>query len=206
MNLNVLKPGAAVSSAFEQPNPGLALLLVLVACGVIAGQILFLGFPLKIVDFAINVVVMYYIYFFILAVLLYIAAFILKGREAVTGRFAGIVSALGLLQLPIIIGLIIYTAAIPAIFSPLALELVRDVATGESTGEILAIQVNYLIENDVELVNFGTLYIFVPLLLLIALFNLFLLYKIVSKLFQYRILGNIIVMVVILIILGLIPL
>ncbi len=205
MNLNVLKPGQAIASAFEKPNPGIAIALVFVASIIALVQGLVFGAQLDIGGFVMNVLLPSYIGFFVLAILIYIIAFILKGRAAVSGTFSGIISALGLLWIPIIVGLLISFVAIPAIFSPLALELAKDVGSGKSTTETLVIQIRYLVENDVEVGNLAAAYAFGAVFALIALFNLYLLYKIISRLFQYRILGNIIVMVVTLIILGLLP-
>jgi hypothetical protein len=200
MNLNVLKPRQAVESAFEKPNPGLAIALVFISCLASLAMPIILGSQIDLVGFAINTVVSSYVSFLVLAVLIYIAAFVLKGKDSVTGQFSGIVSALGLLWIPILVAIIISLVLAPSILSPEVLTLAKEYQAGEIGAYAFASEVAFIAEGIM-----GTVYIFTVVFLAIGLFNLYLLYNIIKKIFDLKILGNILVMLVILFILGFLP-
>ncbi len=200
MNLNVLKPRQAVESAFEKPNPGLAIALVFISCLASLAMPIILGVQIDLVGFAVNTVVSSYLSFLALAVLIYIAAFVLRGKDSITGQFSGIVSALGLLWIPILAGIIISLVLAPSILSPEVLTLAKEYQAGEIGAYAFASEVAFIAEGIL-----GTLYLFAAVFLVIGLVNLYLLYRIVSKLFDFKILGNLVVMAAILFLLGFLP-
>ena len=218
MNLNVLKPKQAVESCFEKPNPAIAFVLVLVASIISFAQPLVIGVQPKLENLLLGIIVPGYVYFVLLVVIIYVIGFIFKGKEAVKGKFGAIVSAVGLMWVPIIVALLVLTAAIPFILTPLTVGIMQDLASGKITGEMAEIEIAYLVGknseavgNDLfayiamgsdELVNYNVL---VPVMIifgLIGLFNLLLLYKIVGKVFQFKPVANIVAMLVVLAILG----
>lgn len=200
MNLNVLKPRQAVESAFEKPNPGLAIALVFISCLATLALPIFIGAQIDLAGFVINTVISSYLSFFVLAVLIYIAAFVLKGKDSVAGQFPGIVSALGLLWIPILAGIIISFVLVPTILSPEVLTLAKEYQAGEIGAYAFASEVAFITEGVL-----GTLYLFVAVFLVIGLINLYLLYRVISKLFEFKILVNLAIMAVILLLLGFLP-
>ena len=200
MNLNVLKPRQAIESAFEKPNPGLAIALVFVSCLASLAMPIILGVQVDLVGFAINTVISSYLSFLALAVLIYIAGFLLKGKDSITGQFSGIVSALGLLWIPILVGIIISLVLAPSILSPEVITLAKEYKAGEIGAYAFAGEVAFIAQGIM-----GTIYLFAAVFIVLALFNLYLLYRIVSRLFDFKILGNLVVMAAILFLLSFLP-
>lgn len=198
MNLNVFKPKQAVESAFSAPNPGLAIALVFVS------SILALVPPLlrgeEIVAFAVNVFASSYLSFFVLAILIYVVAFVLKGKAAVSGKFSGIVSGLGLIQILVIVWLIISIIPALGVISPEVESVFHGALSGEFTSGELADAVF-----EIGTANALVLGLFLVVGLITLVVNLIILYFVVSKLFNYKLILNIVMMAILLIILGLLP-
>ncbi len=201
LDLNVLNPGKAVASAFEKPNPGMAIGLVLVASLIVFAQGIVAGVPLDVAAFALNVIVPAFLNFFALAIILYVGAFVLKGKGSVSGKFTGVISALGLMQVAMIAFLILSLALIPMILSPEVNALTTQFRSGNISPEVFALEVS----NEIEADPFP-IYALLGVMGLTALLNLAVFYKIVSKIFGFKPLVNVAVLLVILLILGFLPL
>tara|TARA_Y100000310_G_scaffold345478_1_gene465455 strand:+ start:8666 stop:9295 length:630 start_codon:yes stop_codon:yes gene_type:complete len=208
MNLNVLKPMQAIDSAFEKPNVALALILVLVAGIIAAVTPLTFGLQIDLAASALAIIG-YYIGFILLAVLVYVAAFILKGKEAVSGKIPGIISGLGLMMIPVIVSLIVVIVVVQMILPPFAVSLAQDLQTGAVAVEDIPTWVNHLYDQNIDSINFTGFYALSGLLVLIGLFNVYLLYRIINKLIGYRLIPTLIIifaiMVIVNVLQGLLP-
>ncbi len=206
MNFNILKPRHAVESAFKKPNAALGLGLVL-ASVVVTIAAWFMHFPGgDIVAFAIPNLVATFIYFFAAAILIYLFGFILKGKEAVSGKMSGILSALGLLAILSIAGTVIWALLLPFALGPETMELARAMNAGQLSPQEFAGFFELLLNNGVEMVNMGMLTALGVASFALGLWAAVLFYFTVSKIFNYRLLGNIVMLVVFALIMGILPL
>jgi len=201
-NLNILNPRQAVEANLQAPTPILALALVLVASIVALLQPLMLGLYINPVAFLVNFVLSSYIKFFILAIVVYALLLVLK-KENSAGKLPGIVSTLGLLQIPVIVLLVVSGLTAPMVISPITTELMQEASHGEADVDTLMLQLAFLDENEYELVNFTAFYTLLGLAIVIGIINLYILYLLASRLFQYRVGANILVLIAALIITGL---
>lgn len=95
MNLNIFFPGKAIDDAFAKPSTGLALVIVLIPALFSIIFSFFLGIALDPLSIIYNIA-KGYIYFFVLAIVLYIVGYIFRGKE-LSGHFNGVISATSLL-------------------------------------------------------------------------------------------------------------
>jgi len=201
MNLNILKPGQAVESAFKKPNIPLALLLVLLpSLAFIGGR---MAYGVQVLDRALYEIVLGYVSFFVL-VLVVLALGIIANRKKIAGKMPGLISALSLLQIIALATLILSFALLPLVASPATIEFAVQAGKSASTEMTVAQVEEFLLENP-EAVNFTALAVFLAIGLALSVLGLYMLYLTAKKLTESRTLTALLITIVAIIVIGLLP-
>ncbi len=197
MNLNILSPGKAVSSAFEKPNVALALGLVLAAAIVWLGMIAALKKTVSI-ELAVSGIASSFVFFIVFVLIIFALCFILN-RKVLKGKFSGLLSALALLQIIWIVGYIISTIAFSVIPANVAAEL------GNVEGDVFAAaaQVNQILSANIDSINIPLFYALLAITALIELFGFYIMCITVKKATDSGAIAAILVSLVAFIIIGL---
>lgn len=200
MNLNVLSLHNSIESAFEKPNVLLALVLVIVPVLIAALFYLFTGALVDWAAFALEQVVKRYVLFFVLAVLVFAIGLVFNNKE-MRGRFAEVVSALGLIYvIAIIIALISLLS--PLLLAPGFFSAVQNFAKS-GTVEELSTNILFLQSVMPQGINLGLLTVFLIAGLILLLYQLVIFYKIISFVSKQKPWINLALLVLLLFIIGL---
>lgn len=197
MNLNVFRHGKAVASAFEKPNVLLALVLVGVAIA-LAGVNLVLNASAPDWNvFLVESVLKEYARFIALGILIFIAGMVLN-RQNMKGKFTGVFSALGLTYVITIIVSVLSLVIGRLVFKPEFLHALGQAKTFEE----MAMTALLWSSADPSAVNWTLLTVALVIGALLLVYQLFLVYKIISFVSKHRPWLNLIALIAILVVFG----
>jgi len=199
MNLNILKPGKAVDSAFEKPSFLLALALVLLpVLASVAGRVVY-GVAVEAND-VIYGIIMAYISFFIPVLVVFVLGMVVD-RQKTKGKFIGLFSALSLARLVSLAIVVLSLVTLPLVLSPEAMSL--GLQAGKSAGYAMMLsQISQFVESNPNAINWPVFNAFIAVGLILTLWGIYLIYKSVKKLTESKPIAAILITIVAFIIAG----
>ncbi len=203
MDFNILKPKKAVEAAFEKPNIGIALILVLLpALVAIAESFVRQGaFDL---EGAVSGIVLAYLAFFLLAIIIFLLGFLVNPK-AVKGKAAGLLTSLSLIQIISLFVIVLSIATMPLVISSQAMEMLSTASSAPSQ-EIRAVNIGNFLAQNPAAINIPVLGILLAITFAAFVLGIYLIYLSVRKLTGSRKLVALLFTLIAMLILGLLPL
>lgn len=187
MNLNIFQPRKAVESAFKKPNLALAMAIVLLPILASLASRAAFGVSLAVENAVIEIALAYFS-FFLLALIVFGLALILKSRET-KGKAAGFLSALSLMATAQLAIVLLSAVAILLCFSPAAMNAAT-AAGNVGDSQIAANLMQYFVEQNPTAVNVPLLMVFVAIAFAIFVLEVYLIYLAVKRLAGTGVLGG----------------
>lgn len=200
MNLNVLRPGNSVKSAFESPGVLLALVLVIIPSVFAAISYFLNGADVEWDVFAWEFIAKKYILFFVLAFLIFISGKLLNQKKQ-SVSLKGIISALGLIYVIAII-MAVLSLFSRLLFSQEFFSAVQEITAGNVSTEEFAISAQLIMQTMSSGINWILLIVFVIIGLVLLLWQTIILYKIFSFANQRKPWLNIIALIIGILVIG----
>ncbi|HLD59230.1 MAG TPA: hypothetical protein VI977_06400 [archaeon] len=177
MNLNILSLHHAIESAFEKPNVLFALLLVILPVIITALFYLLTGALVDWTAFALEQIAKRYVLFFVLAALVFGIGIAFNSRE-IRGRLSGVVSSLSLLYVIAVAASLISLLA-PLLLAPSLFNTFQNFSRAGSIEEFAA-SIIFLQSTAPQDINIALLTVFLIVVIILLLYQIVMLYKIIS--------------------------